>query len=225
MDRQRRTSGSTSSTGSSYTRSSSSGGMQSYDDRSGPGGGGGGGPRGYSSGRGSSGGGRGGGGRPRQNDRRGGGGRGGGNGRGHPGMMGGNRPPPTILMRDKRQESPSAMAPGAVSIMQRESSAGSHIPTSTTGLPMRAVTSPALLPTPLESGGQHQPPSSLPQVREGFVCVCVREREREKWGEKGSFSADSTRFLHQYHRSYPEGESAIHSTIFYTPIDTNDIIS
>ena len=167
MDRQRKTSGSTSSTGS-YSRSSSSGGMQSYDDR-GPGPGG---HRGYSSGRGNGGGGgRGGGGRPRQYDRRGGGGGGrggGGNGRGHPGMMGGNRPPPTILTRDKRQESPSTMAPGAVSIMQRESSAGSHIPTSTTGLPMRSVTSPALLPTPMESG-QHQPPSSLPQVREEVV--------------------------------------------------------
>ena len=57
---------------------------------------------------------------------------------------------------------------GAVSIMQRESSAGSHIPASTTGLPMRSVTSPALLPTPMESG-QHQPPSSLPQVRQEVV--------------------------------------------------------
>ena len=57
---------------------------------------------------------------------------------------------------------------GCVSIMQRESSAGSHIPTSTTGLPMRSVTSSALLPTPMESG-QHQPPSSLPQVREELV--------------------------------------------------------
>ena len=70
------------------------------------------------------------------------------------------------------------MAPGAVSIMQRESSAGSHIPTSTTGLPMRSVTSPALLPTPMESG-QHQPPSSLPLVRQevvyhrqGLFCKC-----------------------------------------------------
>ena len=60
------------------------------------------------------------------------------------------------------------MAPGTVSIMQRESFAGSHIPTSTTGLPMRSVTSPALLPTPMESG-QHQPPSSLPQVRQEVV--------------------------------------------------------
>ena len=52
--------------------------------------------------------------------------------------------------------------------MQRESSAGSHIPTSTTGLPMRSVTSPALLPTPMESG-QHQPPSSLPQICQEVV--------------------------------------------------------
>ena len=57
---------------------------------------------------------------------------------------------------------------GAVSIMQCVSSAGSHIPTSTTGLPMRSVTSPALLPAPMESG-QHQPPSSLPQVRQEVV--------------------------------------------------------
>ena len=57
---------------------------------------------------------------------------------------------------------------GCVSIMQRESSAGSHIPTSTTGLPMRSVTSSALLPTHLESG-QHQPPSSLPQVRQELI--------------------------------------------------------
>ena len=122
-----------------------------YDDR-GPG------PRGYG-GRGNGGGGRGG--RPRQHDRRGGRGGGPGNGRGgHPGMI--NRPP-VILTRDKRQEPPSSMAPGAVSIMQRETS-GSHIPTSTTsGVPMRSVTSPALLPTPMESGS-HQPPSSLPQV-------------------------------------------------------------
>ena len=60
------------------------------------------------------------------------------------------------------------MALGDVSIMQRELSAGFHIPTSTTGLPMRSVMSPALLPTPMESG-QHQPPSSLPQVREELV--------------------------------------------------------
>ena len=60
------------------------------------------------------------------------------------------------------------MAPGAVSIMQRESSAVSHIPTSTMGLSMRSVTFPALLPTPMESG-QHQPPSSLPQVRQEVV--------------------------------------------------------
>ena len=60
------------------------------------------------------------------------------------------------------------MALGAMSIMQRESSAGSHIPTSTTELPMRSVTSPALLPTPMESG-QHQPPSLLPQVRDELV--------------------------------------------------------
>ena len=120
-----------------------------YDERA-PG------PRGYS-GRGN-GGGRGV--RPRQHERRGGGrGGGAGNGRGnHPGMI--NRPP-VILARDKQKEPPS-MAPGAVSIMQRETS-GSHIPTSTTGLPMRSVTSPALLPTPVESG-THQPPSSLPQV-------------------------------------------------------------
>ena len=144
MDRQRKSSGG--STGS-YSRSNSAGGVH-YDDR---------GPRGYS-GRGN-GGGRGG--RPRQHDRQR-GGRGGGNGgggRGHPGM---NSRPPVILTREKRPDHP---APGAVSIMQRETS-GSHIPTSTTGLPIHPITSPGLLPTPVEpvSPGPHQPPSSLPQV-------------------------------------------------------------
>ena len=33
---------------------------------------------------------------------------------------------------------------------------------------MRSVTSPALLPAPMESG-QHRPPSSLPQVRQELI--------------------------------------------------------
>ena len=69
---------------------------------------------------------------------------------------------------------------GGMSIMQRESSAGSHI--STTGLSMRSVTSSALLPTPMESEGQHQPPSSLPQVHQEVVYqqgLLYKHRGRE----------------------------------------------